>query len=758
MTSSFVVFAFAATSISAAVAADNIDFGPGIHEVGVVAPRSGQAVNVAAGAVVRGVVVVSNASDVVVRGQGVIVGKGDASIVVADSSKVRIDGVTLMRPLAVRAAKASVSDVKASNIVFRPPVRDADIIARKDAPCLVNVSVSGGGDVTCENLSFSDFRLVGGPSRCYSRVEAAVGSRPIRGASFRNMPEGMELFKVGDVETDVPAHVFGNGYRKFLMFGWEMGCNITPEQLEKKAVDFWASGIEGVGLRPSATASNGKMLSNVMHDQTWDKESFRPQVEGYRKAIALPGLRHSFMRAFLQSPTNRIAWTDSAAWERIGKSMAVAAWFARETGMKGCLIDHEDYHHQKQFVRHPGDPEYDELAQLVRRRARELFAGVFREYPDAAIMSYWLLSIDPDYFRSASALSIARNKGDLWPHFVNGILDAMPPNALLIDGNEEGYRYVAGRGEYDLSSVQQRDHVIELIAPENRVKFRSQVRVGFGLFVDAFEDAEVDKNGKKRTGMYYRGPVGGSRTGGFAKYAAEASYASSEYVWLWNARRQWVDWGKPMPKVIMSDMTRVQKLKGIDDVLRSIADPETYAFRRVAELKLDGEYVNLIPDWRSEPVGGDAAKGFVWAEDKAKMPKGVELYVNKKRDGQRFGVDHGAGGAIRAEGGWGAFVFSVKGVSFGETYAVGGLAKGRCRLRASWKRNGAADWTLPFAAVPFKDVGGEWGRALSSVKVPENCDELSLILSFDLAEGESVWLRDLSVAKVFTIPKDGSAK
>ena len=56
--------------------------------------------------------------------------------------------------------------------------------------------------------------------------------------------------------------------------------------------------------------------------------------------------------------------------------------------------------------------------------------------------------------------------------------------------------------------------------------------------------------------------------------------------------------------------------------------------------------------------------------------------------------------------------------------------------------------------MPFKDVGGEWGRALSAVRVPENCDELSLILSFDLAEGESVWLRDLSVVKAFTIPKD----
>ena len=750
------VLVVALGALSAAVAAGNIDFGPGIHEAGVVAPKSGQTVNVDAGAVVRGVVVVSNARDVVVRGQGVIVGKGDASIVVADSSKVRVEGVTLMRPLVVRAAKASVSGVKASNIVFRPPVRDADIVARKDDPCLVNVSVSGGGDVTCENLTFSDFRLISGPSRCYSRVEAAVGGRPVRGVSFRNMPEGMELYKAGAVETDMPAHVFGNGYRKFLIFGWEMGCGITPELLEKKAADFRESGVDGVGVRLGVKAADGSTLNKLMHDQAWTKEAFLPKVEGYRRAISLPGLRHSFMGEFFRSPTNRIAWTDSAAWERIGKSMAVAAWFARETGMKGCLIDYEDYHRQKQFVRHPGDPEYDELAQLVRRRARNLFTGVYREYPDMTIISFWLLTIDPDYFWSVSPLSAARDKGDLWPHFVNGILDAMPPAARLVDGNEEGYRFFAGRGDFDLSSVQQRDHVIKLIAPENRVKFRSQVRVGFGLYVDAFERPEFDKDGKKN--RWYRPPVGGSRAGGFAVHAAEAAYAASEYVWLWNEKRPWVDWEKQMPKILLTDMTRVQKLNGVADVLRQIVDPETYAFRRVAELRSSGQFAELLMNGDCKidvPVEGD---GFVCANDGSKLPKGYELWVDRKSDASRFGVDTRTGDgdmfSLRAESARATFICSVKDVKFGECYSISASAKGHGRMICAWKRNKSFDWTLGRQSVPFKYVGGEWRRGLTSVAVPQNCDELVILMSCDLDDGESAWFDNVSASKIFTIPKD----
>ena len=724
--------------------AREVNFGPGTHEAGIVAVGSRDVVYIGAGALVRGAIVVSNANDVIVTGEGSIVGMANvgASIVVVDSSNVKIDGVTLKNPIVVRAVASPVSGVSASNVVVRPYTSEADFLLRKDVPCLVRVSVDGDRNLTCENLSFSNFRLLGGPSRCYSRVEAAVEGRPIRGVSFRDMPEGMELYKVGAVETDLPAFAYGNGYRKFLLFGWEMGCGITPEMLEGKTVEFAESGVDGVGARGAYPPG----CTTLMHGPEWTKDMFRPQIPAYRRALAKQGLRHSFMGAFFRSPTNRIDWADDAAWRRIGRSMAVAAWFARETGMKGCLLDYEDYHRQKQFVRQPSDPPYDELARLVRRRARNLFDGVFTEYPEAAILSFWLLSIDRDYFRTPSARSIARNKGDLWPHVVNGILDAMPPSARLIDGNEEGYRFHAGRGDFNRSAVEQSDHVIELIAPENRAKYRAQFRVGYGLYVDAFEVSEESK--------WYRGPAGGSRTGGFALMAAEASYASSEYVWLWNESRQWIDWEKDLPRQVRTDTTRVKKLGGIGDVLRTISDPETYAFRRVAELKRDGGYVELAPDWKAES-SGVAANGFVCAEDDSKLPKGIALYVSKKMERQRFGVDYGEDRALRAESANAVYLYSVKGVSFGETYAIGGSAKGRVRMLAAWKRDGVFDWTLPTVAVPFKDVGGKWSRALSAVRVPENCDELVVLLDFKIADGESAWVDRLSAAKIFTIPKDG---
>lgn len=726
------------------VFAVDIHFASGVHDAGIIKPKNGDVVRIDKGAVVCGVIVVSNASDVVVTGDGTITGMADAdaAILLADSFNVSIKGVTLVRPMVIRAVASGVSNVTASNVTFRPYASEADFLSRKDVPCLVRVSVDGDRNVACENLSFSDFRLFGGPSRCYSRVEAAIEGRPIRDVSFRNMPEGMELFKVGNVQTDMPAHVYGNGYRKFLLFGWENGCGITPEMLERKAPEIAESGLDGLRVTPSIRG-----CGMLMHDPEWKREAFRPQIPAYRRAVSRPGLRHSFMGTFFRSPTNRIDWTDDSAWNRIGRSMAVAAWFARETGMKGCLLDYEDYHRQKQFVRLPSDPPYDELVGLVRRRAREAFTGVFAEYPEAVILSFWLLSIDRDYFRSASAISVAKNKGDLWPHVVNGILDAMPPTARLVDGNEEGYRFYPRRGDFNRSAVEQNEHVIELIAPECRAKYRAQFRIGYGLYVDEFENEKSSK--------WYREPAGGSRTGGFALMAAEAAYASSEYVWLWNERRPWVDWEKPMPKHLKTDKTRVQKLRGIGDTLRSITDPESYAFRRVAELKRDGRYVELAPDWHGDGENCDETRGFVWAADKSKLPDGIDFYLAKAKDGQRFGIDYSEGGALRGESSKASFLYSIKGVSFGETYAIGGKAKGRIHMTVGWRRKTKFDWTLPVVAVPFKDVGGEWCRALSAVRVPEKCDELVVIMSFNLEERESAWVDRLSAAKIFTIPKGG---
>ena len=70
------------------------------------------------------------------------------------------------------------------------------------------------------------------------------------------------------------------------------------------------------------------------------------------------------------------------------------AKFAKACGFEGLRIDPEDYHRQRQYQLMDADGmSYEKCADLARRRGCELFSGVFSEFPDAKVLSYFLLTM-----------------------------------------------------------------------------------------------------------------------------------------------------------------------------------------------------------------------------------------------------------------------------------------------------------------------------------------------------------------------------
>jgi hypothetical protein len=74
---------------------------------------------------------------------------------------------------------------------------------------------------------------------------------------------------------------------------------------------------------------------------------------GYLRGIVkYPRLKESFLLAWI-SPSgkhNRIAWTDDAGWARFGDNLAVLAWAAKEAGLKGLMLDPEEYSGALQYL------------------------------------------------------------------------------------------------------------------------------------------------------------------------------------------------------------------------------------------------------------------------------------------------------------------------------------------------------------------------------------------------------------------------
>jgi hypothetical protein len=140
----------------------------------------------------------------------------------------------------------------------------------------------------------------------------------------------------------------------------------------------------------------------------------------------------------------------------------------------------------------------------------------------------------------------------LWPAFVNGMLDEAPPQMKLVDGNEKGY-YMEGTNYYIAANqmINLTGPAIALVSPSDRKKYRDQMQVGFGFYLDMY----INPPGNP----YYRGPIpGGTRLDRLRENLTAAVDASDQYVWIYGEQCKWwpsFQWSK-------DEMTNLEKTTG----------------------------------------------------------------------------------------------------------------------------------------------------------------------------------------------------
>ena len=264
---------------------------------------------------------------------------------------------------------------------------------------------------------------------------------------------------------------------KYIAFAWEFNA-ATPQELLALADEFDKTPLDGVGINLRSSAVVDGVRTNLsyrrfMHDPAWPKEAFADQIPHFQKLTRHKSMKHCFLSSFT-APRTRIAWTNDAEWARLAKSMRTVAWVAKQGGLKGLYIDPEDYRNAFQFTRMAGELEYDELCKLARRRGRELFAPVFEEYPDVTLHFYWFMSHLNYYCRrdGGDPVRMVRHDESLWPAFLNGILDVMPPGASINDGDEQGYWFLASKNGFRDGAYLFHHVYPKLVAPENIEKYR----------------------------------------------------------------------------------------------------------------------------------------------------------------------------------------------------------------------------------------------------------------------------------------------
>ena len=532
------------------------------------------------------------------------------------------------------------------------------------------------------------------------------------------------------------------GQKKYVSFGWEYR-SLTPAMILANAEKFKDTAIDGIGVYVNATNSLGRTLKFVTSGEVWEREAFRDQIDDFRRIAKTPHLTESFFVGF-HAPEKRYSWTDDAAWANLENSMSVLGWLTRESGLKGVNCDLEDYHNQRQYERLPGDPEWDELVKIVRKRGAQTFGAFFRECPDARLLFYYCLNIHSDYFTAPDVRALMRRREDLTPAFVDGILDAMPETARFIDGCEHSYWSSATRGDFHAMYAKLRTVCPQLLSPENREKYLRLTQVSFAIYYDMY----VNEKGKS---IWYASPIDGSRLEAFRRNLFDATRLADEYVWFWGEKNPTIHWenARIEKRVSNRDVTWSEAVPGLTEAMLCCKDTDWGLERRLKSLKEKGELVDLCKNSSCEGEGDKIPKPF--GEWHRKSDKNVKVFLDQTTGCESAPSLSIKDGIVKPYGCACILTDAVRGVSAGETYGIVLNAKGECSVGAVFAdETGVVHSADAVRFVAEKQLKDGWRQMSGVIVVPYGVSSFRVKASIATKYGENqFWVDDVHIYKLW---------
>jgi hypothetical protein len=535
--------------------------------------------------------------------------------------------------------------------------------------------------------------------------------------------------------------------KKLIATGWD---HSDDQRLPANLAEMEKRPFDGVVIQATGQAAEGKPcpLCEAFSDQKWQREWFQTSVDQFRNCKFT-----RFTDNFINIGANpgNIDWFDDEGWQRIVEHWRIAAWLAKQSGLKGLLFDPEPYtppYAQFNYAAQPARTRhgFNEYAAKARQRGRQVMRAVAEEYPDITLFCYFMNSVcTAATGRADPRPALAAQGYGLYPAMIDGWLDAAPPTVVLVDGCESAYGYNSRR-QFVESAVQIKGACQELVSPENRAKYRAQVQVSFGIYLDAYWNP--------KDSPYYLDGLGGPRVERLRANTSAALAAADEYVWIYGERFRW--W--PTPNQGVRPETWPEALPGSEQALRYARDPLDFARTEIAKLKAAGKLVNLA---RNGDFSSPAVKSMDGAEQRwheGGPPAGWDAWQTDDSKGTFTwdrGVEAAGKGTARASRvADGCFLQSYKAAP-GERYTVRAACKvhgnGNAWLRVRWQ-TAEGHWAAETQdrLVYCEPSPDNWRELFGVVEVPEGVGRLLILLGVGgqrTAEGV-VWFDDVELYKL----------
>ena len=407
--------------------------------------------------------------------------------------------------------------------------------------------------------------------------------------------------------------VFSAPKVKVIDLSWS---NPTIAFLEKHLTEMEKdSPLDGLTIRFSGKTEeiNGKKhgptSGNAWNKRPWKYELLQDEIQRY-KALHFTQFTDNFY--YLTTSIMDFDWCNDDDWKNVANNFGVAARAAHEMGLKGLLVDIEEY--GKRFWNygddvHPKEISYPELCKVVFKRGQQWGEAIFSAYPNIILFMPYALSM-----RSATLV---------YP-FLNGVIDVMPPTALIYDGCEsDGYR---AKSPLAYSRIQNglRKTIRQEVLEKNRPKARAQILLAPAFYLDAHWTA-------KPTSIYYQALLPEMEEQGkvrfFGRNFLGAMEEAEPYIWVYGEKRCW--WKGSTHSKVEGTWDEAPDAQGLSQTI--------IALKNLQDIKPDPSK-NLAPD----PLFSGKEKCWsLWQlEDDKKLPApGYGIIGNGKAIARK--VKHG---------------------------------------------------------------------------------------------------------------------
>ena len=182
-------------------------------------------------------------------------------------------------------------------------------------------------------------------------------------------------------------------------------------------------------------------------------------------------------------------WFDDSQWQVIASNVSLLSQVAARWNSAGVCLDFEPYGNSPWLYAWQGNQPsrtFPETVEKVRLRGQQFMDALQSHSPRLRVFTLFLLSGLQSLFDKGTPqldTDLPRQQYALLPAFVNGMLDRLGPESLIVDGTETAYYYTAA-GEFSNAADYIRQKAQILVAPENMEKYRTQVQVGSAIYLD----------------------------------------------------------------------------------------------------------------------------------------------------------------------------------------------------------------------------------------------------------------------------------